>query len=87
MEGARPEAVHLCGPEASAGQASAWAVRAPAEEVVMLRGLGRLQSPCVRPELVPARESRAGRGLWAPTLAQSLSLHCMIWCGPSWHPE
>ena len=57
MEGARPEAVHLCGPEASAGQASAWAARAPAEEVVMPRGLGRLQSPCVRPELVPAWES------------------------------
>lgn len=72
MEGARPEAVHLCGPEVSAGQASSWAARAPAEAVAMLRGLGRLQSPW---------------GLWAPTPAQSLCLHRSIWRGPSWQPQ
>lgn len=66
MGGARPEAVHLCGPEASAGQASGWAARAPAEAAAMPRGLGRLQSPW---------------GLWAPTPAQSLCLHRLIWRG------
>lgn len=72
MGGARPEAVHLCGPEASAGQASGWAARAPAEAAAMPRGLGRLQSPW---------------GLWAPTPAQSLCLHRLIWRGPSWQPQ